>query len=186
MRGPKRRRGKHLKGDVNWRLQLPAQREKETAVVEQYVVSGTSLITCSAGFNIQHVIPGFDLCHIVIKNLPKKCQMRNVHPAGYQWLRILDFPGEGDRKQTRGDRTCKCKTQGAISLSLNGVTFRDEILSFSISDNASGNAVRTAGQNIPFITVFWRIPVETIIANCHSMEKARSKVRELDNIWKGR
>jgi hypothetical protein len=55
-------------------LEIAAQREKEAAVVEQYLVPGTSLITCTAGFNIQHVVPGFDLCRIIIKNLPKNAK----------------------------------------------------------------------------------------------------------------
>jgi hypothetical protein len=75
----------------------------------------------------------------------------------------------------------------AISLGLNGITFRNEVLSFSVSDNASGGALGTPSQNIPFITVFTRIPAETIIVNYHNIEEARSRVRELDKkMWKGR
>lgn len=74
----------------------------------------------------------------------------------------------------------------AISLGFDGIEFHDEVLSFSVSDNASWNALRTAGQNAPFIMVSWRIPAETIVANYHTMEEAERKMRELDKkIWKG-
>jgi hypothetical protein len=59
-------------------LEITAQREKEAAAIEQYFVSEASLVTCSAGLNIQHIIPGFDLCRIVIKNLPRDAKRDEI------------------------------------------------------------------------------------------------------------
>ena len=159
--------------------------------MEQYMVSGTSLITCSAGFSIQHVVPGFDLCRIVIKNFPKNAKREEIidifTQQGIHSSEFLIFQVKEMGNKQEAIVLANAEHGEAISLGLNGITFRDEVLNFSVSDNASGSAPGTAAQNIPFITIFWRIPAETIIANYHSMEEARSKVRELDKkFWKGR
>ncbi|KIM39596.1 hypothetical protein M413DRAFT_415587 [Hebeloma cylindrosporum] len=172
-------------------LEIAAQREKEATVVEQYVVSGTSLVTCSAGFNIQHVIPGFDLCRIVIHNLPRNARREEIADIFIQRgidnseFSIVHVKEIGNKQEV----IVLANVEGweAISAGLHGITFRDEVLSFSVSDNASGSVPGTAGQSVPSMTISWRIPSETIIANYHSMEEARNKVRELDKkIWNGR
>ena len=172
-------------------LEIAAQREKEAAVVEQYVVSETSLVTCSAGFNIQHVIPGFDLCRIIIKNLPKNARreeivdifiQQGIHSSEFLILQVKEIGSKQEAVVL-----ANAEHGEAISLGLDGIEFREEVLSFSVSDNTSWNALGTSGQNIPFIIVSWRIPAETIVVNYCSMEEAQRKMRELDKkIWKGR
>ena len=147
----------------------------------------TSLITCSAGFNSQHVIPGFDLCR---KNLP-------INATASPFSRVFTAPNsgipwpvarEGDRKQTSGSGARKRRTRrGSKVWIVSNSTALEEVLSFSLSDNASWNALGTAGQNIPFIIVSWRIPGETIVVDYYSMEVAQRKMRGLDKkIRKGR
>jgi RNA recognition motif-containing protein len=172
-------------------LEIAAQREKEAAVVEQYVVSETSLVTCSAGFNIQHVIPGFDLCRIVIKNLPKNAKREEIVDIfiqqGIQSSEFLIFQLKEIGSKQEAVVLANAEHGEAISLGLDGIEFREEVLTFSVSDNASWNALGTAGQSIPFVIVSWTIPAETIVVNYYSMEEAQRKMRELDKkIWKGR
>ncbi|KIM39580.1 hypothetical protein M413DRAFT_415567 [Hebeloma cylindrosporum] len=172
-------------------LEITAQREKEAAVVEQYVVSGTSLVTCSAGFNIQHVIPGFDLCRIVIKNLPKNAKREEIVDIfiqqGIHTSEFLIFQVKAIGSKQEATVLANAEHGEAISLGLDGIEFREEVLSFSVSDNASWNTFGTAGQSTAFIIVSWRIPAETIIAYYDDMQEAYGKIRELDKeIWKGR
>jgi hypothetical protein len=172
-------------------LEIAAQREKEAAVVEQYaVVSGTSLVTCSAGLNIQHVIPGFELCRIVIKGLPRNAKREEIADIfiqrGFHSSEFFISQVKAVGKKQEVDVLADAEVGTVISLDSDGIDFRDEMLSFGVSDNASCN-VLGAGQNTPFIIVSWRIPAETIVANYHSMKEAQRKVRELDKkIWKGR
>ena len=173
------------------KLEIAAQREKEAAVVEQYVVSETSLITCSAGFNIQHVVPGFDLCRIVITNLPRNAKREEINDIfahqGIHSSEFLIFQVKQIGNKQEAVVLANAEHGEAISMGLDGIEFRDEVLSFSVSDNASWNALSSAGQNVPFIMVSWRIPAETIVANYHTMEEAQRKMREIDKkIWKGR
>ena len=171
------------------RLEIAAQREKEAAVVEQYVVSETSLVSCSAGFNIQHVIPGFDLCRIVIENLPRNAKREEIADIfmqqGIHSSEFLIFQVKEIGNKQEAVVLANAEHGEAISLGLDGIEFGEEVLSFSVSDNASWNALGTAGQNVPFIIVSWRVPAETIVVGYCSMEEARRKMRELDKkVWK--
>ena len=169
-------------------LEITAQREKEAAAVEQYFVSETSLVTCSAGLNIQYVIAGFDLCRIVIKNLPRDAKREEIIDLFIQqgvqrseflisWVKVV-----GNKQEAVVLANAECAE--VISLGLDGIEFRNEVLSFSVGDNAN---LGSAFQKTPFITVSWRIPAETIVANYQSMEEAQKRSQELDKkIWKGR
>jgi hypothetical protein len=169
-------------------LEITAQREKEAAAIEQYFVSETSLVTCSAGLNIQHIIPGFDLCRIVIKNLPRDAKrdeiadlfvQQSVQRSEFLILRVKEV---GNKQEAVVLAGAECGQ--VFSLGLDGVQFRNEALSFSVSDNAGSGS---AFQKTPFITVSWRIPAETIVANYQSMEEAQKRNQELNQkIWKDR
>jgi hypothetical protein len=117
--------------------------------VEQYVVSGTSLITCSAGFNIQHVIPEFDLCRIVITNLPKNAKREAIVDMfiqqGIDDSEFLIFQVKEIGNKQEAIVLANAEREEAISLSLNGITctFRDEVLSFGVSDNADCGSKHT-------------------------------------------
>ena len=172
-------------------LEITGQREKEAAAVEQYFVAETSLVTCNAGLNIQHVIPGFDLCRIVIKNLPKDAKREEIADLfiqqGIQRSEFLILQAKEIRNKQEAVVLANAAYGQAISLGLDGIEFRDEVLSLSLSDNASLNALGSAFQKTPFITVSWKIPAETIVANYQSMEEAQKKNQELDKkIWKDR
>jgi len=147
-------------------LEITAQREKEAAVVEHYLVSETNLISCGAGLNIQRVIPGFELCRIIIKNLPGDSKREAIVDLFFQkglnssQFFLLQVKEDGNKQEAVV--LANAEHGKAIALGLDGIEFRDEVLSFSVRDNASLNALRRADQNIPFIMVSWRIPAETI------------------------
>ncbi|KAF8159255.1 hypothetical protein B0H34DRAFT_796535 [Crassisporium funariophilum] len=164
--------------------QLLARHEREASVIEQYVVLDSSLVTCSAGLNIQNVVTGFELCRITIKNLPRNARRneiaeifedQGVDKADFFILEVKEI---GDRLEAV---VLANADQGqAIAVGLEDIEFRDRILSFEVSDNASWNTMGSSSRNSDFLTVFWRIPTsETVIANYSTMDEARSKVVEL-------
>jgi len=168
--------------------EITAQREKEAAAVEQYFVSETSLVTCSAGLNIQYIIPGFDLCRIVIKNFPRDAKREEIVDLLIQqeiqrseflilWVKVVG---------TKQEEVVLANADygEVISLGLDSIESRNEVLGFSVGDNAN---LGSAFQKAPFITVSWRIPAETIVENYQSMEEAQKRSQELNKkIWKGR
>ncbi|KIM35596.1 hypothetical protein M413DRAFT_79263 [Hebeloma cylindrosporum] len=169
-------------------LEITAQREKEATAIEQYLVSKTCLVTYSAGLQIQHVVPGFDLSRIVIKNLPRDAKREEIDDLfiqqGIQRSEFLILSVKEDGKSQEAVVLINAESLQAISSGSDGIKFRDEILSFSVIENA--NSKGSAFQKTPFITVSWRAPAQTVFANYNSMEEAQSKSKELDKkIWKG-
>ena len=112
--------------------EIAAQREREAAAVEQYVVSETSLVTCSAGFNIQHVIPGFELCRIVIKNLPRNARQEEIADIfiqqGVQRSEFMVFQVKVIGNKQEAVVLANAEHGEAISLGLDGIEFRDQVL----------------------------------------------------------
>ncbi|KAF8194704.1 hypothetical protein BJ912DRAFT_924165 [Pholiota molesta] len=168
-----------------------ARRKKEAAVIKQYIVAESNLVTCSAGMNIQHIVSGFDLCRITIKNFPKDAHLdeiaeiftqRGVDDSEFFVQQIKPKGGECEAVVL-----AKVNQGQNIAARLEGIKFRNRRLTFEVSENASWNGMSTASQNATFLTVSWVAPSETIIATYDSLEQAHSQVQRLNGeIWNGR
>lgn len=123
---------------------------EEAAVVEQYVAPETSLITCSAGMNIQHFITGFELCRITIKNIPSDANIEEVGQIFTQQgvdtssTFVLEIK-PSDSKMEAVVLT-KAEQGEAIAQKLEGIKLREETLSFEVSANATWGGVGVAPQ----------------------------------------
>ncbi|KDR80944.1 hypothetical protein GALMADRAFT_91633 [Galerina marginata CBS 339.88] len=178
---------------VRRQVQMQAQREREAGAIEQYIVLDSSLVTCCAGLNIRHVVTGFDLCKITIKNLPKDAKRAEIADLflhqGVESSEFFIFQVKPDASGSVLEAVILANAEHGqtIALGLQGIEFRNRVLSFSVSDNASGNAMDTPTRNSPFLLVSWRAPSETLIATYSSMEEAQEKARKLNQaIWRGR
>ena len=166
-------------------VQIQTQRAREAAFVEQYVVLDSSLVTCGAGLDIWHVVTGFDLCKVTIKNLPRDTQRAEI--AGI-FLHHGIPQTEFFISQLKFDEAvvlAKAEHGQAIAYGLEGTSLRSEILRFSVS--ASGNGMDAATHNSPFVHIYWRAPSEALTATYGTMAEARDKVQKLNTaIWRGR
>jgi hypothetical protein len=55
------------------------RREAEASITEQHaVLRESTLLTCGAGLEVQHIVAGFNTCRITIKNLPKDAKRSDV------------------------------------------------------------------------------------------------------------
>jgi len=175
------------------RLQLEARWKKEAAVVEQCVVLDHSLVTCGAGLDIQHIVTGFELCRITIKNLPKNATRGEVGNIFIQeglpdsHFFIFELRDVGRKREAVVLANAE-KCQAVIAMGLEGIDFRNEVLKFEVTDNASANAMDTAGaKSQPFMNVNWKIPNGTIVATYSSNQEARKHMQQLNSsrTWKG-
>ncbi|KAF9529016.1 hypothetical protein CPB83DRAFT_790938 [Crepidotus variabilis] len=169
-----------------------ARYRKEAAVTQQFVVGESSLITCAAGLDIQHVVPGFDLCRIRIKNLPSNAKQNEVSDIFMQQgvsksdFFIFDFnrPRPGQKK-LEVTALAKADQGEAITIGLDGIEFREEILSFEVVDNITG----FVKKNNPFLTVSWKGPkvkTETLVATYCSRANAERWANRINGKdWNG-
>ncbi|KDR76477.1 hypothetical protein GALMADRAFT_139404 [Galerina marginata CBS 339.88] len=166
-------------------IQVQAQRAREAAVVEQYVVLDSSLVTCGAGLEIWHVVTGFDLCKVTIKNLPRDTKRTEIACI---FLHLGIQQSDFFISQLKSDEAVvlvKADHHQAIASGLEGTLLRNQILKFSVS--ASGNGMDAATHNSPFIHVYWRAPSEGLVATYGTMAEARDKAQTLNmSTWQGR
>ncbi|KAF9483016.1 hypothetical protein BDN70DRAFT_990656 [Pholiota conissans] len=175
------------------REQMKARREMEAAAIEQYIVSESSLVTFAAGLNIQGVVSGFDLCRITIKNLPSDAKAEEIADifaqqgvASTEYF-VLELKPTHNGAKREAVVVANVDQGQNIAIGLEGIEFRDETLTFEVSENASWNGMSTAAQNTPFLTVSWWAPSETIIATYESEEQARKQIQRLNGkTWNGR
>lgn len=113
-----------------------ARSEMEAIVLSQRVISG-SIVTCSAGLEIQHITTGFKCCVVKTNNLPMKARedeavalftQQGVEPARFLFVDLKSAPN--------GRKTATVATAAdladLLSFGLNGVEFRDETINFEI------------------------------------------------------
>jgi hypothetical protein len=173
------------------RLEIAKQ---EAVFTTKHIVLGSTLITCGAGIDIKHVISGFESCRLTVKNLPPNAKLSEIADLfTQQGINADEFLILGTRG-VDGGRHLEAKVltnaeQGqAIAVGLDGINFRDETLSFEVTDNSSADAMgETSARNPEVLAVSWRAPSASIIATYDSMDAARTKARALDKtIWRGR
>ena len=159
------------------RRQLQALRIEEAKITEQYAVLGeSSLITCRAGIDVQKVVVGFDICRIVIKNLPGDTKHKEISDIlVHKGMNILDFFVSDFRVKDRGNRreaTVLVITNhgGMIAAGLENIEFRDHTLTVEVSGSLKKKA----------LNICWPVPHTTIIATYKNIIEAERKARELD------
>ncbi|CAA7265212.1 unnamed protein product [Cyclocybe aegerita] len=188
----RRRREERLERERVALANLEAKRRRDAAVVEQYLVSDAAgLVTCSAGLEVRHVVAGFDLCKIIIKNLPKNATraeiadlfiQQGVHTTEFYIFQVKDDPMKHGAK-LEAIVIANAEYGQAIAAGLDEIEFRNEKLKFEVSENVSHNAMAAggAGRGAPFITISWRAPLETIIAMFATEEGARGCVQRINS-----
>ncbi|KAF8880214.1 hypothetical protein CPB84DRAFT_1851897 [Gymnopilus junonius] len=168
-----------------------AKLEKDATVVEQYMVQDSSLVTLAAGLHIRNVVTGFDLCKVTIKNLPKGAKRTEIADLflqqGVDQSEFFISQVKQDSHGLEAIVLANAEHGHAIALGLEGIEFRDEILNFNISENASFNSMDASAQNMPFFIISWKAPSSTVVVAYPTMQEAREKARTLNRTkFKGR
>ncbi|KAF9468794.1 hypothetical protein BDZ94DRAFT_1303961 [Collybia nuda] len=168
--------------------------KEEAAFTTKHIVLGSTLITCGAGIDIRHVVSGFESCRITVKNLPLNAKLteivdlftqQGIDPDQFLILgtRVMD-----GGKYLEAKILANAEQGNAIAIGLDGINFRDETLSFEVTENVSADAMGESSARSPeILTVSWRAPSGSMIATYDNMDVARTKARTLDRtIWRGR
>ena len=174
--------------------QLQALRKEEAEITARYAVLGeSSLITCRAGIDVENVVTGFDMCRIIIRNLPRDTKHEEVSNILVHYgmissdFFVLDFCVK-DRGNRREATVLVITDHGReIAVGLDGLEdteFRGHALTFEVSESPNGNAMGSSPGNV--LSICWRVPHTTIIATYKTMGEAGRKARELNGkICKG-
>ena len=160
--------------------------KKEAAMTIREIVLGSTLITCGAGIDIQHVITGFETCRLTIKNLPMDAKAEEVVALFTQQgldsqdvilLSIHDI----DSKHREAKVLTKAEQGRAIAVGLDGVEFRTERLQFQVTENAPANAMgESTARNADVLTISWPAPSASVVVNYTTLGQARAKAQTLD------
>jgi hypothetical protein len=161
---------------------------EESAVLEQYVVFGSNLVTYAAGLDIRKIVPGINLCSVKVKNLPAGTTAADVSDIILQGVPPSDFfVGQVYNFGT----TCEAvvliaRQQGqAIAFDLEGTRFRQQALSFDVTDFNPPNSMVFDGQP-PSLSVSWEVVNKPLIATYRSPGEALKRAGELNGVvWKG-
>ena len=163
--------------------QLQALRDEEAEITEKYAVLGeSSLITCRAGIDVQNVVTGFDICRIIIKNLPRDTKHKEISDIlVHNGMKssdffVLDFRFRGNSRET----TVLVITDHGreIAVHLEDTEFRDQNLTFEVSESPNGGAMGSSPRNV--LSICWRVPHTTIIATYRNMAEAERKAKALN------
>ncbi|KAF9038651.1 hypothetical protein BJ165DRAFT_1614165 [Panaeolus papilionaceus] len=174
---------------------LREERERDATVMEQYFVSESSLITCGAGLEVQHIIPGFELCQITIRNLPSDAKADEVEDILIQqgisksefFLTLLK---KEDRKSTKESVIlAKAEHGEVLAAGLEGLDFRDATLTFEVTENTNfhSDTMGSSSKSHTALTVWWYEPSTTIRATYNSATIAANHQRNMNQkLFRGR
>ncbi|PPQ98011.1 hypothetical protein CVT26_003073 [Gymnopilus dilepis] len=168
--------------------QLQLQREQDAAVVEQYLIQESSLVTFSAGLKIRNVVPGFELCKITVRNLPKDARRAEIadlfllQGVDQSEFFISHIKPEPNGSTLEATVLANVHHGQLIAEGLEGIEFRDETLTFSVSSNEGPNSMDAYTNNLPFLHVIWNGPSSSVVATYPSLAVAREQARRLDRM----
>ncbi|KAH6915589.1 hypothetical protein BKA70DRAFT_464905 [Coprinopsis sp. MPI-PUGE-AT-0042] len=164
------------------------KRQRESAATLQVVVSGSNLVTFAAGFETRSLIPGFDLCAVIVRKFPLNATKEDVTHIFSRELELEDDQfhvadlvfDNGSKKATVLTQTEN--TKEIEERALEGITFRDRYLEFELGANAMWGKMNASGggEDLDTLTIQWSSPSKTMILTYSTMEEARTKARELN------
>ena len=131
---------------------------------------------------MQNVVTGFDICRIIIKNLPRDTKHKEISDILVHYgmessdFFVLDFRFRGNSRET----TVLVITDHGreIAVGLEDTEFRDHTLTFEVSESPNGGAMGSSPRNV--LSICWRVPHTTIIATYKSMAEAERKAKALN------
>lgn len=160
--------------------------EKDAAVTIREIVLGSTLVTCAAGVDIQHVITGFETCRLTVKNLPLDAKAEEVvtlftqQGLDSQDVMILGI-SESDSKHREAKILTKSEQGRVVAVGLDGIEFRAEKLHFEVTENAPANAMgESTAQNSDVLTILWPPPSACMVVVYPTMDEATKKAQTLD------
>ena len=133
---------------------------------------------------MQNVVTGFDMCRIIIRNLPRDTKHEDVSDILVHYgmtssdFFVLDFRVKD--KGNRREATVLVITDHGreIAVGLENTEFRDHTLTFEVSESPNADTMGSSPVNM--LSICWRAPHTTIIATYKNMAEAVRKARELD------
>ncbi|KAH6874330.1 hypothetical protein BKA70DRAFT_1350485 [Coprinopsis sp. MPI-PUGE-AT-0042] len=168
------------------------KRQREAAATLQVVVGGSNLVTFAAGFETRSIIPGFDLCAVIIRKFPLNATKGDV---AHVFRSSLGMEGDqfhvADMVFDNGSKKATVLTQTENTIKIEeqaqeGITFRDQPLEFQLGANATWGKMnasgggRERGEDLDTLTIHFGCPSKTMILTYSTMEDAQTKARELD------
>ncbi|TFK20252.1 hypothetical protein FA15DRAFT_697025 [Coprinopsis marcescibilis] len=170
---------------------LRQRREREAASTLQLVLGGSNLVTFGAGFETRTIIPGFDLCSIVVKNLALKARKADVvrlfaEEFQMDTARFTVSEIRFDSGSQKAVVLMRVEEARAIQtvVQADSVEFGDRQLQFEVGANAlwgTMNSTTNAGE-LDILTIYWPKPSRVMIATYPVLETAQRKARELNGI----
>ncbi|TEB29221.1 hypothetical protein FA13DRAFT_1734886 [Coprinellus micaceus] len=151
------------------------KRRREAKVTRQSVVQGSNLVTFGPGLEVQRIVPGFDLCKVVVRNLPSNASDKQIAD-------IFEKQGLDDTmfkllesREERGSKVAKVLTrrEEAEAMALGELQFRNNLLSFEVEDNIAWGSMKVSGADT-------NTPSIVMIATYETVEEARRKAQELN------
>ena len=119
----------------------------------------------------------------MVKNLPRNAERHEIiqiftgQGVDSSESFILSVKEHGNRQEAIVLENAKhCE---AIALGLEGITFRQETLTFKVSDYGGCNSMRASKRNANVLTVTWHAPAEAMISTYESEQKAQAKIGQL-------
>ncbi|KAF8626735.1 hypothetical protein AX17_006500 [Amanita inopinata Kibby_2008] len=163
-----------------------AEREANVTI-QQVVLRESTLVTCSAGLDVQRIVCGFDCCYVTIKNLPQNVKRNEVEELFTQqgvdrdMLCILNLRRvDGDKMEAKV--IVDAEVGDAIAAGLDGIEFRDsDGLEISVNDNAGPNRMGSSERNANVLTISWFMPSLTMIATYLTPAEAKNAAMVYNN-----
>ncbi|KAH8099514.1 hypothetical protein BXZ70DRAFT_1065437 [Cristinia sonorae] len=164
--------------EANWR--------EEAGVTERYIVMDHSLITCGAGLDIQHIVPGFELGRIIIGDLPwfaTREEISDMLVLGGISTSEFFIPPDGFKQMGRKFQANILVRTEKVPLVAAGLSdFPGATLTLERGSGASWNSMGVTDMTTPLLEVNWMAPTEALIAFYHSVEDAKQKVQSLNGL----
>ncbi|KAJ6598015.1 hypothetical protein B0H10DRAFT_1959509 [Mycena sp. CBHHK59/15] len=168
----------------NLRIQLA---KEETSKTVQHVVLGSAMVSYGAGASVQHVLPGCNSCRIGVANLPLDATREEVEglftqqgivPGTFCLLGLAKAP---DGKHLEADVVIDKENGQMISIGLDGIEFRDELLGFEVSENDRPDGMQaSATRGSDIITFSLRAPSSSMLVSFLSQAQAQERAQQLN------
>ncbi|KAF6760856.1 hypothetical protein DFP72DRAFT_881586 [Ephemerocybe angulata] len=163
------------------------RRQQDALMTLQLLIKESNLVTFGPGLAIKHLIPGFDLCKITIRELPQDASMHEITDLfRHQGLDDTMFKLVSSRRVGAtqiAEFLMRTEEANVMAVGLKDLEFRESRLVFEVGANAAWGSMKSAaaqGSDLNTLTIMWSLPSTAMIATYDTIDEARLKAGQLD------
>ncbi|KAF8338500.1 hypothetical protein F5887DRAFT_514967 [Amanita rubescens] len=155
-------KGNQCQWSHEYKTQEDVVKKEAEKTIQRIVLGESTLVTCGAGMQVQHIVCGFDSCYITVKNLPQDAGRAEIEELfiqqGVDATQFHVFKIRTLNSKVEAKVFVDAEIGETLAVGLDGIPFKNEILDTAVDHDTGPSKMGSSARNVNVLTVSWKQP----------------------------